>query len=386
MREQHDTQLLEQVIRANAQRLEAPAKELRAASDRRNQEVSAQAHSDVAAADSSASTALIRAQAYRAVMVLLAMSVLAIAIGFAIWLVLGAETERQAQLPAPAIETPAPAAIWPNMPPPAARDEDGSIVTTNFSLFRTKEMQLGNRELEVEAGHHFDKGTDTQFKHAWCYTDIRENGVIINVVLGHKKPDQFPERRLPTSQELDKTGLSLNDHLELFNACPWLDGNPDLAASSLSAPAVSNSYHFTGDVTAASVDKMIAALKNGARSVAFDSPGGLINEAMRGYAELRNAGVTTVVSGECASACSILFLGGTERDIQPMARLGVHQWSSVSHPTHESEAQLLSGMLVALFKEAGVSEEFFVAGASTGASDMYWLTRSELRDWGVTTS
>ena len=43
-------------------------------------------------------------------------------------------------------------------------------------------------------------------------------------------------------------------------------------------------------------------------------------------------------------------------------------------------------MLVALFKEAGVSEEFFVAGASTGASDMYWLTRSELRDWGVTTS
>ncbi|MDP2520470.1 hypothetical protein [Shimia thalassica] len=154
----------------------------------------------------------------------------------------------------------------------------------------------------------------------------------------------------------------------------------------MSAPAVSNSYHFTGDVTAASVDKMIAALKNGARTVAFDSPGGLINEAMRGYAELRNAGVTTVVSGECASACSILFLDGTERDIQPMARLGVHQWSSVSDPTHESEAQLLSGMLVALFKEAGVSEEFFVVGASTGASDMYWLTRSELRDWGVTTS
>ncbi|MEQ9694121.1 ATP-dependent Clp protease proteolytic subunit [Shimia sp. SDUM112013] len=385
MREQHDTHLLEQVIRANAERLEAPARELRAASDRRSQEISAKAHQDVTAADSGAQTALIRAQTHRAVMVLLALSAFVLALGFAAWLVLGPVNREQAL--APAASPPAPTAIWPNMPlPGAGTDGEGNVVTTNFSLFRTKHMTLGGRTLDVEAGHHFDKGTDTQFKHAWCYTDIRENGVIINVVLGNKKPNQPPERRLPTSQELDRTGLSLDDHLRLFNACPWLDGNPDLAAAPSVMPATKGSYRFTGDVTAANVDKMIAAVNDGVRAVSFDSPGGLLDEAMRGYAALRAANVKTVVTGECASACSILFLGGTAREVGPMARLGIHQWRSVEQPAHESEAQLLSGLLVALFKEAGVSEEFFVAGASTAAGDMYWLTRSEMRDWGVTTS
>ena len=41
MREQHDTQMLEQVIKANADRLGAPAKELGAASDRLTRQVEA---------------------------------------------------------------------------------------------------------------------------------------------------------------------------------------------------------------------------------------------------------------------------------------------------------------------------------------------------------
>ncbi len=56
------------------------------------------AQSDMSAADSSARTALIRAQANRAVIVLLALSVLAIALGFAIWLVLSGDAKRQAQV------------------------------------------------------------------------------------------------------------------------------------------------------------------------------------------------------------------------------------------------------------------------------------------------
>ena len=119
--------------------------------------------------------------------------------------------------------------------------------------------------------------------------------------------------------------------------------------------------------------------------IEFNSPGGSLNDAIRGYQALKTANVQTLVTGECASACSVLFLAGQQRAVQPAARLGVHQWRSVKQPADEAEAQSLSGALVALFKDAGVSEEFFIAGSRAPSSSMYWLTMHELRNWGVVT-
>ena len=116
MREQHDTKFLEQMMRTASERLETPAREIKAASDRRTQEVSAQAHKDVVAADASASTALIRAQGLRTATVLLAIAALVVAIGIAARLALDSEGRRLAEfvsLPPPAQTTAAsPQAIW----------------------------------------------------------------------------------------------------------------------------------------------------------------------------------------------------------------------------------------------------------------------------------
>lgn len=388
MREQHDTKLLESMMRTASERLEAPAREIKAASDRRTQEVSAQAHKDVVAADASASTALIRAQGLRTAMVLLAIATLVVAIGIAARLALGPEAKRLTDfvtLPSPAQTTAAsPEAIWLSIPQPSGNsDAEEAIITTNFSLFRSKNIRIDQRSYVIKAGHHFAKGTDTQFEHAWCYTQIEAGGILVSVELGTKLPSSAPAAGVPTSAEMNTTGLGSDGHRKLFNACPWIDGNPDL--TNVPTPTVSNSYLFTGDVTPESVNQLIAAVKRGANMIEFNSPGGSLIDAIRGYQALKTANVQTLVTAECASACSVLFLAGQQRAVQPAAKLGVHQWRSIKQPADEAEAQSLSGALVALFKDAGVSEEFFIAGSQASSSSMHWLTMHELRNWGVVT-
>ena len=391
MREQHDTKMLEQVISAISQRLETPAREIQAASDRLSQATTAHTHEMVSAADTSASTALLKAQAHRAFIVLTGVSMLTLAIGFATWLVLEAGTEpisRAEQAPVevtPPAPTSAPAAVWPNMPEPSVNTgTEEAVVTTNFTLFREKEIKLGTRLFEVIAGHHFNKGTDKQFENAWCYISEFADGMTVRVSLGNKLPSASPQIEAPNASELSKVGISRTDHLTLFNACPWLDGNPDLAAATQDRSGAA--YVFSGEITAQSVDRLIEAVDNGASRVLFNSSGGSMENAMRGFSALKDKDIDAVVTGECSSACTLLFLAGKSRSITPEGSVGVHQWRSVGAQTTEGEAQLLSGTLVALMKEAGVSEEFFIAGSSVPPEEILWLSRDQLWGWGVLTS
>ena len=111
-----------------------------------------------------------------------------------------------------------------------------------------------------------------------------------------------------------------------------------------------------------------------------------MENAMRGFSALKDKDIDAVVTGECSSACTLLFLAGKSRSITPEGSVGVHQWRSVGAQTTEGEAQLLSGTLVALMKEAGVSEEFFIAGSSVPPEEILWLSRDQLWGWGVLTS
>jgi hypothetical protein len=64
------------------------------------------------------------------------------------------------------------------------------------------------------------------------------------------------------------------------------------------------------------------------KTVWLDSPGGLVLAALRVKDMIRARGAGTHVQKLCASACTLAFLGGTERTIAPGARLGFHQASA----------------------------------------------------------
>jgi len=44
---------------------------------------------------------------------------------------------------------------------------------------------------------------------------------------------------------------------------------------------------------------------------------------------------------------------------------------------------MMSAKMLEITKSAGVSSDFYIAGARTPASDMYYLTHADLIGWGV---
>jgi len=388
MREQHDTRMLEQVVSAASERMAAPARELNAASSRLTEKTAAEAHVEVTRADAKARAQDVFARTLRTVATLLAVAVLALALGFAGRMLLQgyfgsmpvtAEAASTAAGPAPGAGAP----VWPTQPQPTGTTQaEEAVVTTNFTLFREKVVKIGAREFQVNAGHHFDKGTDTEFQRAWCYVVVPSGQTTLKLTLGTKTPVASPVAQRPTTEEKQKSNLTDANIRTLFNACPWLDGNPDLADATTSGER----FSFGEEVTAASVDRLIAAVERGATVIEFNSPGGSLEEAIRGHEVLRAADVQTIVTGECASACTILFLGGAERSVETDGRIGVHQWASVGVEADESEAQALSGALVALFKDAGVDEDFFIVGSQTPPQDIRWLSLEEMLAWNVISS
>jgi len=63
------------------------------------------------------------------------------------------------------------------------------------------------------------------------------------------------------------------------------------------------------------------------RRVVLAGPGGRIGPAFEINRMIRERKLATHVETGCASACTIAFLGGTERSISPTGRLGFHQGS-----------------------------------------------------------
>jgi hypothetical protein len=93
--------------------------------------------------------------------------------------------------------------------------------------------------------------------------------------------------------------------------------------------------------------------------------------------------------GDCASACVLLYLGGTFRSIAPESRLGVHQFSFGSSDVGSSDAasisQLLSADVVNYLAEVGVDTALFTAMSRTSPSAIDWVDHSKLREMSVIT-
>ncbi|MCR9157077.1 MAG: ATP-dependent Clp protease proteolytic subunit [Rhodobacteraceae bacterium] len=374
MRERHDTVMLEQVTTALANRLEAPAKALNAASGRLDEEVQMK----VAERQAEAQVSILRAKSVSIATMLLCLAVLAIALGLMGRLVLGAiYTENPSVSDTKPISSPV---QLPTLPPSV--DLDNATVTSNFTLFRQVAARIGEQELTVQAGHHFAKSTDTDFEHAWCYSDITVEDVTYDLMLGIKNPGSKAILR-PISDGMQKaTGLKPADHRALFEKCPWLDGNPNVSTGS----SRSNTYELRGEVDQAAVDRLIAAVEQGVKLVRLNSPGGDMGHAMRAFDFLAAANVDTEVRGICASACSIIFLAGNNRHVPVGSSFGVHQWVSLNNAVTEAETQFFAAEIMERFKKAGVDEALFINASKTPPSRMYWLSEYELKVWGVTRS
>ena len=389
MREQHDTKMLEQAVQAIAERLSAPARQLNEASARKNLEVGAQAEAVARSAEAAARGSILLAESWKAVRILASVALVIVAIGIAGRMIVSAlvpkvavtEVAAVAAAPVGPVE-PTAAPKWPPVPSAGETTSSGNnIVTTNYTLFRKTEVRIGASTFEVTAGHEYQRETDTDFTRAWCYTEVVPDDVNLTITLGAKTPGKAPYIGPFTASQSKKSGISQAAFKKLFENCPWIDGNPDITTQS-SNPTT---FRFDQNVTKASVDALVDALANGAMRIELASGGGDLDEGIRGLEAIRKAGASTVATGDCASACTLLFLGGSERSLGAEGRIGVHQWRTELGVASEVEAQLVSAKLLSLFATAGVTEQFYIAGAATTPEEIYWLTEGDLKSWHVVT-
>jgi hypothetical protein len=116
----------------------------------------------------------------------------------------------------------------------------------------------------------------------------------------------------------------------------------------------------------------------GVRSIVLDSHGGRLREAEQVAALVRKRALDTYVEGQCLSACTYVFLAGSDRAATPNAQIGFHRPSFAG----SSDERALGAML-AIYRAAGITEAFLARVEATGSHSMWYPTRDELIDNGV---
>jgi hypothetical protein len=127
--------------------------------------------------------------------------------------------------------------------------------------------------------------------------------------------------------------------------------------------------------------------------IEFDSPGGSLLEGMKFGRVIRQRRFFTGVgsiddhgaasNAVCASACAYAFAGGVSRFLnQSSGKLGIHQFQS-SRGLSESDAQLVSGVVVSYLRDMGVDSEAFAVASVTNPSGITWLTPKEAEELGL---
>jgi hypothetical protein len=118
-------------------------------------------------------------------------------------------------------------------------------------------------------------------------------------------------------------------------------------------------------------------------TVHLQSLGGRTAEAIAVHDQLKRRGLDTYVAGECDSACTVAFVGGSSRWVLPDAVLGFHAGTFTG-------ADLIGGAgvdneMAAVFSAAGVGITFVSRATSTPNDDMWFPDSSELLASGFIT-
>lgn len=151
---------------------------------------------------------------------------------------------------------------------------------------------------------------------------------------------------------------------------------------------VSGDFAFQDDLTVFEA----LARSNASVAITFQSPGGNIQKAMELGRLIRRLGLSTVQfrAVECASACSLAFLGGVIRYAEP-GSIGVHK-SSFSGDFAGNTEDAVSGIqqvtadIITYMIEMGVDPALLQLSLQYDSDDIRYLSRSEMAKFKVTTS
>lgn len=127
---------------------------------------------------------------------------------------------------------------------------------------------------------------------------------------------------------------------------------------------------------AARLKTLLSEAPQKVKLIELASPGGRVYEAERMVEAIRAVGSDTRAVGDCASACTLVFLAGGKRQLMPGAQLGFHRASSGTYnPVFD---EIANQELSATYRRMGLPEYFVERTAKTPSHSMWWPRSDEL--------
>lgn len=175
-----------------------------------------------------------------------------------------------------------------------------------------------------------------------------------------------------------------------------LSANTALAALSYTAQVTDNGLRYlvvNGEFeTTDDLSKFVASVQiSNTQAVTFNSPGGSVVKAMELGRLIRSLRLDTIQirNMECASACSLAFMGGISRFAQP-GSIGVHKSSFSEDPTLNvadavSAIQQMTANVIAYMTEMGVDPALLQLALTYNSDDIRYLSGSEMEKYHLTT-
>ena len=155
-------------------------------------------------------------------------------------------------------------------------------------------------------------------------------------------------------------------------------------------------WRLEGAISEGDADRIAAQIRTADTTLdtlILQSPGGSVREALTLGRVLRRDSIgTRVLSGEyCFSACPYLFAGGTTREAEDNAAIGVHQHyfgESTILPAFIAveDIQRGQGEVMTYLNDMGIDPLVMQHALTTPADEIYVLLPEELRDYGFVTA
>ncbi|MGZ8273081.1 MAG: hypothetical protein ACXWUM_04140 [Burkholderiaceae bacterium] len=121
----------------------------------------------------------------------------------------------------------------------------------------------------------------------------------------------------------------------------------------------------------------------GITTVRLTSPGGRVVEARDLADTIRERGLTTIAAGNCASACTVIFMAGRDRLLGPAGNIGFHRYRSPDPAQEEAQANMAIDRR--LFRTQGVPNWFLDQAFDTPNSGMWRPSLAEMKVANVIT-
>lgn len=201
-----------------------------------------------------------------------------------------------------------------------------------------------------------------------------------------------------------QTRFTLDGNVLIYNTAYPVDATLIDPASGMTADDT------VGDMAYEDIDALrsiLARHEDRLDTLRLTSDGGYIEAAYEMAAIIADYGLKTEVTGECASACAILFVAGTERHMNKGGRVGLHpaSWGSAAIRGYYEdwredsgwkdefafaewvydEGQRDANKLITHLVTHGVSADFAIRVISQGMGTMWYPSRKEMEAAGFLT-